>query len=58
MSTHSIVTEKYFNDLRELAEHQENQRAIKINNRIRKKTHDIKIAENLSPTTKKLDEVR
>ena len=33
------------------------QRALKNKNRILKQTHDIKLAESLSPITKKLDEV-
>ena len=44
-------------NLRELAEQQKNQRALKIKNRILRQTHDIKLAESLSPITKKLDEV-
>ena len=31
---------------------------MKIKNRILKHTHDIKLAESLSPITKKLDEVK
>ena len=42
--------------LRKLAEQQKEQRAEKIKNRILKQTHDIKLAESLSPITKKLDE--
>ena len=41
-----------------LAVHQKEQRAIQIKYRISKQTHDIKLAESLSPFTKKLDEVR
>ena len=44
-------------NLRELAEQQKNQRTLKIKNRILKKTHDIKLAESLSPFTKKLDTI-
>ena len=44
-------------NLRKLAEQQKNQRALKIKNRILKQTHDIKLAESLSPITKRLDEV-
>ena len=44
-------------NLRKLAEQQKNQRALKIKNRILKQTHDVKLAESLSPITKKLDEV-
>ena len=41
-----------------VAEQQKNQRALKIKNRILKQTHDIKFAENSSPITNKLDEVK
>ena len=44
-------------NLRKLAEQQKNQRNIKIKNRISKQTHDVELAESLSPITKKLDEV-
>ena len=44
------------NNLRKLAEQQKNQLALKIKNRILKQTYDIKLAESLSPITKKLDE--
>ena len=44
-------------NLRNLAEQQKNQRALKIKNRILKQTHDVKLAESLSPTTKKLDKI-
>ena len=40
-----------------MAEQQTEQRTLKIKNRILKQTHDVKLAENLSPITKKLDEV-
>ena len=46
------------NSLRKLAEQQKEQRAPKINKIILRQTHDIKLAENLSPITKKLDEVK
>ena len=58
MSIYSIVTEQDLNNLRKLAEQQKEQRAIKIRNRILKQTLDIKLAESLSPITKKLDEVK
>jgi len=45
-------------NLHKLAEQQKNYRAPEIKNRILKQTHDIKIAESLSPITKKLDEVK
>ena len=40
-----------------MAEQQIEQRALKIENRLLKQTHDIKLAEYLSPVTKNLDEV-
>ena len=55
MSIYSNVTEEDLINLRKLAEQQKEQRAIKIKNRIFKQTHDIKLAESLSPFTKKLD---
>ena len=44
-------------NLRKLAEQQQNQRAEKMKIRILKQTHDIKLAESLSPVTKKLDTI-
>ena len=58
MSISSNVTEQDLINLRKLAEQQKNQRAEKIKNRIFKQTHDIKLAESLSPIAKKLDEVK
>ena len=55
MSIYSNVTEQDMINLRKLAEQQKNQRALKIKNRVLKQTHDIKLAESLSPVTKKLD---
>ena len=57
MSIYSNVTEQDLDNLRKLAEQQRNQRALKIKNRILKQTHDVKLAESLSPITRKLDEV-
>ena len=57
MSIYSNVTEKDLDNLRKLAEQQKNERALKIRNRILKQIHDVKLAESLSPITKKLDEV-
>ena len=57
MSIYSNVTEQDLINLRKLAEQQKEQRALKIKTRILKQTHDIKLAESLSPITKKLDEV-
>ena len=56
MSIYSNVTEKDLDNLRKLSQQQKNQRAEKIKNRILKQTHDIKLAESLSPITEKLDE--
>ena len=55
MSIYSNVTEQDLINLRKLAEQQKNQRAIKIKNRILEKIHDKKLAESLSPLTKRLD---
>ena len=57
MSIYSNVTEQDSIILRKSAEQQKNQRALKIKTRILKQTHDIKLAESLSPITKKLEEV-
>ena len=57
MSIYSNVTEQDLDNLRKLADQQKEQRAHKIKNRILKQTHDIKLAESLSPITKKLDDV-
>ena len=57
MSIYSIVTEKDLDNLRKLAQQQKEQRALKIKNRVLKQTHDVKLAESLSPNTKKLEEV-
>ena len=56
MGIYSNVTEQDLDNLRKLAEQQKEQRAIKIKNRILKQTHDTKLAESLSPITKKLDD--
>ena len=55
MSIYSNVTKQDLENLRKLANQQKNQRALKIKNRILKQTHDVKLAESLSPITKKLD---
>ena len=57
MSIYSNVTEQDLDNLRKLAQQQKEQRALKIKNRFLKQTHDIKLAESLSPVTKKLDEI-
>ena len=56
MNIYSNVTEQNLDNLRKLAQQQKEQRALKIKNRILKQTHDKKLAESLSPITKKLDE--
>ena len=56
MSIYSNVTEQDLDNLRKLAQQQKNERARKIQNKILKQTYDIKLAESLSPITKKLDE--
>ena len=57
MSIFANVTEQDSINLRELAEQQRNQRALKIKNRILKQTHGIKLAGSLSPITKNLDTI-
>ena len=57
MSIYSNVSEQDLINLRKLAEQQKEQRAPKIKNRILKQTLDIKLAESLSPITKKLDTI-
>ena len=52
----SNVTEQDLINFRKLANQQKTQRAEKIKNRILKQTHDVKLAESLSPITNKLDE--
>ena len=56
MSIYSNVTQDDLDNLRKLAEQQKNQRTEKTKNRILKQTHDVKLAESLSPITTKLDE--
>ena len=58
MSIYSDVTEEDLINLKKLAEQQKEQRAIEIKNRILKQTQNIKLAESLSPITKKLDQVK
>ena len=55
MSIYSNVTEQDLINLRKLAQQQKEQRALKIKNRILKETHNVKLAESLSPITKRLD---
>ena len=54
MSIYPNVTKEDLINLSKLAEQQKNQRTLKIENRILKQTHDIKLAESLSPVTKKM----
>ena len=55
MSIHPNVTQKDLSNLRKLAEQQKNQRALKIKNRILKQTQCEKLADSLTPKTRKLD---
>ena len=55
MSIYSNVTEQDLINLRKIAQQQKEQRALKIKNRILKQTHDEKLAESLTPITKRLD---
>ena len=57
MSIYSNVTEQDFINLPRIVDQQKSQRALKTTNRILKQTHDVKLAESLSPITKKLSEV-
>ena len=57
MSIFSNVTEQNLINLRNLAEQQKNQQIVKLKNTNLKQTHDKKLAENLSPITKKLEEI-
>ena len=52
MSIYSNVTEQDLINLRKIAKQQKEQRAPKIKNIVLKQTHDIKLAESLSPITK------
>ena len=56
MSIYSNVNQKGLDNLRKLAEQRKEQRALKIRNKKLKQTHDIKVAESLSPITKQFDE--
>ena len=53
MSIFSNVTEQNLIIPRKLSEHQKSQRALKSEKSFLKQTHDIKLAESLSPKTKK-----
>ena len=56
MSIYSNVTEHDLISLRKLAEQQKNRRADKIKYKVLKQTLIMKLAENLSLATKKIDE--
>ena len=59
MSVYPNVKELDLINLSKLVEQQKNQRALKIKKKtLLKQTHDIKLAEILSPITKKLSEVK
>ena len=58
MSIYSIATEQDLIILCKLAEQQKNQRALRLKIEILEKAHDLKLAENFSPITKKLNEVK
>ena len=58
MSIYSNVTEQDLDNLRKLADQQKNQRAEKIKNRILNQTHNLNLAESLSPITERLDKVK
>ena len=53
----SEVIEQELINIRNIAEQQKTQRALKIKKRLLKQTHENKLADNLSQITKKLDEV-
>ena len=57
MKIFSNVTEQHLINLRKLAEQPKIERDLKIRNGILKRTHDIELAESLSPIAKNLDEV-
>ena len=55
MSIYYNMLEQDLINLRKIAEQRKNYQALKIRKRFFKQTHDIKIAESVSPITKKLD---
>ena len=57
MSIYSNVTEQDVIILHKLAEQQKEQRALKIEKKILKQTHDINIAESLNAITKKFGNI-
>ena len=59
MSTHPNATELVLNKISKLAEQQKNQHeANEFKNKIFKQIHDKKLAENHSPITMKLEDVK
>ena len=58
MSIYSNVNDQDLKNYRNIAEEQKNQRAFEIKSRKLKQTHDIELAENLSPVTQKLEEMK
>ena len=58
MSVYFNLTEQDLIRLGKLAQQENSQRSLKIKNRILKQTHDLKLAESLSPVTKKTSEVK
>ena len=54
MSIYSNVTEQDMINLSKLSDQQKEQRALKIKNISLKQTHDVKLAESLSPINKEL----
>ena len=58
MSIYPNITEHDLINLGKISEQQRNQRAPKIKNRFLKQTHDIRLAENISPIAKKLEGVK
>ena len=58
MSINPNKTQQNLIILPKLAEKQKNQRAIKFKRRLFKQTHDIKLAEIISPIAMKLEDVR
>ena len=56
MSIYSHVSEQDLIILRKLEEQEKEQRALKIKNRVLT-THDVKLAESLSPITKNIDTI-
>ena len=55
MNIYTKVTQQDLINLSKLAEQQENQREIKIENRVLRETRDRKLTESLAPRTKKLE---